>query len=77
MRTRVTLDDDVYEVITDMSHRSGEHPGRILSRLARQALRSPKGNKRGRRFPMFDVPDDAPLIPASRIQRFLDEDGLA
>lgn len=29
-----------------------------------------------RRFPVFDVPEDAPVIPAARIQKAIDE-GLA
>lgn len=27
-------------------------------------------------FPMFDVPPDAPTIPASRVQEILDEEGI-
>ena len=30
----------------------------------------------GERFPTFEVAPDAPVIPATRIQRILDEEGL-
>jgi len=29
-----------------------------------------------RRFPTFDVPSAAPVIPASRMERVIDEEGL-
>ncbi|HEV7506354.1 MAG TPA: hypothetical protein VGS07_15735 [Thermoanaerobaculia bacterium] len=56
--------------------------GRVLSEMARQALkpsrrrseRSAKGA--ASRFPVFEVPAGTRMIPASRIQRTLDEDGI-
>jgi len=29
-----------------------------------------------RRFPAFDVLPDAPVVPASRVQRVIDEEGI-
>jgi len=72
MRIRITLDHDIYEIVMGLSKASGERPGKILSRLARRALRPSSRKKTPGRFPMFKVPPDAPLILASRIQRFLD-----
>jgi hypothetical protein len=78
MRTTVTLDDDVYQAALHLSRSSGERLGKILSKLARRGLSpandSPKKNSR--RFPTFNVPPDAPIIPASRIERVIDEEGL-
>ena len=78
MRTTVTLDQDVYEAAMHLSRVSGERLGKVLSDLARTALKTPAppDRKRGRRFPVFDVPPDAPVIPASRIQRLIDEDAF-
>jgi hypothetical protein len=78
MRTTVTLDDDVYEAVAHLSRASGERFGKILSELTRSALKkepAPQIAKSGR-FPTFKVPADAPVIPASRIQRVIDEEGL-
>jgi hypothetical protein len=78
MRTTVTLDKDVYEAALHLSRSSGERLGKVLSTLARRGINASRGSvKRGsRRFPTFDVPADAPIIPASRIQRVLDEEGI-
>lgn len=77
MRTTVTLDDDVYEAALAHSRATGKRLGRVLSEMARQALQPPAPRrKRRQRFPTFDVPPGAPLIPASRVQKDLDEDGI-
>jgi hypothetical protein len=78
MRTTVTLDDDVFDAATHLSRSSGERLGKVLSTLARRGLK-PEGvrvRRSTRRFPVFDVPANAPVIPASRIQRVIDEEGL-
>ena len=52
---------------------SGERLGRVLSKLARGLAPPAPPAKRGkRRFPAFEVPADAPIIPASRGQRVID-----
>jgi hypothetical protein len=78
MRTTVTLDDDVFEAATHLSRSSGERLGKVLSVLARRGLKSagPSAPRSKGRFPVFDVPANAPVIPASRIQRVIDEEGL-
>ncbi len=81
MRTTVTLDDDVYEAARARAQATGQRLGRVLSELARQALQpssrpSKPPAKRASRFPVFEVPADARMIPASRIQKALDEDGI-
>jgi hypothetical protein len=76
VRTTVTLDQDVYEAAMHLSRVSGERLGKVISGLARAALKAPAPprRKKGRRFPTFDVPADAPVISAARIQRALDHD---
>jgi hypothetical protein len=78
VRTTLTLDDDVYEAVMHLSRASGERFGKLLSALARRALKGEARScitRRGR-FPTFSVPPDAPVIPASRIQRAIHEEGL-
>jgi hypothetical protein len=80
MRTTVTLDDDVYEAAQAHAQATGKRLGRVLSEMARHALepsgRSKRSAKGKSRFPVFEVPANARLIPASRIQKALDEDGI-
>ncbi len=77
MRTTVTLDDDVYEAAQHLARTSGERLGTVLSDLARRALKAPVSKRASAaRFPTFEVPPGAAVIPASRIQKILDEEGL-
>lgn len=79
MRTTLTLDDDVYQAAQHLARASGQRLGRIVSDLMRQGLRPVKPGKAGRKvsyvFPVVEVPPGTPLIPASRVQKFLDEEG--
>ena len=80
MRTTVTIDDDVYEAALCQARATGQRLGRVLSDMARQALQPARRGDgtagRGGRFPAFDVSADAGLIPASRVQQALDDDGV-
>jgi hypothetical protein len=76
MRTTVTLDDDVYEAVLHLSRTSGKRLGEVLSSLARRSLTPPAPKKESKRLPTFSVPDGAPVIPASRIQRVIDGEGI-
>jgi hypothetical protein len=79
MRTTVTIDDDVYEVAAANAQATGRRIGSVLSDMARTAIeleqKSPPRKKRGR-FATFSVPKDAAIIPASRVQKALDDDGI-
>ena len=76
----MTLDDDIYEAALCQAKATGRRFGSVLSEMARHALRSDAQPMRGAgqkaRFPSFDIPPDTPLIPASRIQKALDENGI-
>lgn len=78
MRTTLTLDDDVYQVALQFSQSSGEGLGKVVSKLVRRGLQPSAPIKRGkrRRFPVFDVTPGTPMMSLSRIQRFIDEEGL-
>ena len=81
VRTTVTLDDDIYGEALRQSKATGRSLGAILSEMARHALRSDTRRmceaEKESRFPSFDVPPGTPLIPASRVQKALDENGTA
>lgn len=74
----MTIDRDVYEAAVHLSRTSGQRLGQILSELARRGLTKsrPRAQHGKRRFPVFDVPANAPVIPASRVQKAIDEEGI-
>jgi hypothetical protein len=77
MRTTVTIDDDVYEAALANARATGRRLGRVLSDMARIALEQPPTPGKGpARFAAFDVPEGSRVIPASRIQKALDDDGV-
>lgn len=78
MRTTVSLDTDIYDAAMHISQTSGKRLGEVLSELARRGLNQNNApvKKRKARFPVFAVAADAPIIPASRIQRIIDEEDL-
>jgi Arc/MetJ family transcription regulator len=78
MRTTIALDDDIYQSAQHLSRVSGERLGKVISKLARRGLerKGPSARKRAQRFPTFEIPAGAPIIPASRIERVLDEESL-
>jgi hypothetical protein len=78
VRTTVSLDGDIYDAASHIAQASGERLGKVLSELARRGLKaSPVPVKSDKaRFPVFAVPANAPIIPASRVQRAIDEEDL-
>jgi hypothetical protein len=77
MRTTVTLDDDVYEAAVHLSRASGDRLGKVLSILVRRGLApAAPARKKSGRFPAFEVPPGSRIVPASRIERVIDEEGL-
>lgn len=71
------MDDDVYAAAMHLADVSGERLGKVLSKLARRGLAPPQAlaKRSKRRFPTFEVPPDTPIVPASRVQRVMDEEG--
>jgi hypothetical protein len=80
MRTTITIDDDVYEVAAANAQATGRRIGSVLSDMARTAIeleQIPLPRRKRERFATFSVPKNAVVIPASRIQKALDdEDGV-
>ena len=76
MRTTDTLDEDIAAV--SVSRLSGEKLGKEPSRMDRRGLEQKNAPRRKgrRRFPIFDISPRALVIPASRIERVLDDAGL-
>ena len=77
MRTTVTLDRDIYEAALYLTKVSGRRLGKVLSELAQRGLarEAARVSQKKARLPVFDVPPNAPMIPASRVQQMIDEEG--
>lgn len=71
----MTLDRDVFEAAQTLSRTSGKGLGKVISELARLGLEKSNPRVSGGRFATFDLPADAPMIPAIRIQKILDDEG--
>ena len=78
VRTRLTLDDDVYEAALQLSKSSGAHLGKVVSELARRELKraAPAAARNARRFPVFDVAPGTPRMNLESIDKFIEEEGL-
>jgi len=77
MRTTVTLDADIHEAVQHLSQVSGKRYGEVLSELARRGLNPPHALSRKKgRFPTFTVPPGTPRMSATKVQEFLDEEGI-
>lgn len=75
MRTTITLDDEAYEAALTLSKSSGKRLGEVISQLIRRAMQtaeSPQA-KRGKRFPVFEVPQGAPMISLRAVRREWEE----
>jgi hypothetical protein len=74
MRTTVTIDDDVFEAA--QAQASGKRLGEVLSQMVRAGLRASieTGNVNG--LPVFKLPKNAEVIPTSRAEELLAEEGL-
>ena len=72
MRTPVQIDADVLEAARQIAAAEGRSLGRVLSDLARRALK-PATVRPGGGFPTFDVAHDAPPITPEDVARAADE----
>ncbi len=72
MRTTVQIDDDVLEAARQIAAADGRPLGRVISDLARRALK-PVTVRPGGGFPTFDVGPDAPRITPTDVARAADD----
>ena len=76
MRTTLNLDDDVYEAVVSLARGSGHPLGKVLSDVARRGLKPAPMKKKKGGLPVFAVTKNAPMVPADRVQKAWDEEGL-
>jgi hypothetical protein len=76
MRTTVNIADDVYEMARERAHKKRISLGEALTELVRQGReqteRKPIGIRYENGYPVFDTPQEAPMISLEDIQRAQD-----
>ncbi len=73
MRTTLTLDPDIYQAARSIARERGESMGKVLSTLARAALRPRENTTRADGFPVFDVPPDTPPLTSEMVRDALED----
>jgi predicted CopG family antitoxin len=68
MRASLQIDDDVYEEAQRLASSENRSVGEVLSDLARKGLRTEILDARGRVFPTFSVPEDAPPLTLEMVK---------
>jgi adenylyl- and sulfurtransferase ThiI len=76
MRTTVTIDDDVFEVVQAQAQASGKRLGQVISQMVRAGLRASRETGTVSKLPVFKVPPGAEVIPTTRAGELLAEEGL-
>ncbi|EIJ32995.1 hypothetical protein [Thiothrix nivea] len=73
MRTTLTIDDDVFNIVRYIAEQKKQALGTVLSELARKGLqKSPEYSKRGL-FPVFKLPANAAIITPEHVKMLEDE----
>jgi hypothetical protein len=73
MRTTITLDDDVLEIVTRQAKARGVSLGRTVSDLVRRGLNAPTPSTSKEGLLVFRLPDDSPSITTEDVRRLESE----
>jgi len=74
MRTTLSLEDDAVAVIQAYAKRSRLSLGKAASELVRRGARYQVGIRKVNGLPVFDAPDDFPVITSERVRELYDEE---
>ena len=75
MRTTLTLDDDVLELVTRQAKLRGVSLGKTVSDLLRRGLGAPTPAREEEGIVVFDLPADSPKVTMDDVRR-LEAEGL-
>jgi hypothetical protein len=80
MRTTLDIEEDVLRAAKDLAAREKSTTGRVLSRLARLALRTPSATVGGKTVPKNGVPvfpaREGELITLDHVRKLMDEEDV-
>jgi len=74
MRTTLSLETDANKAVRTYAKRRGISLGKAASELIRRGTRYQLRTRIVNGIPVFDVPEDFPLITADRVQEILGEE---
>lgn len=69
MRTTLSLDDDVFELVSQQARRRGLSLGKAVSDLVRKGLKSQPQLRKKSELVVFDLPDDSPKVTTGDVRR--------
>jgi hypothetical protein len=69
MRTTLTLDDDVYELVRHYAEGRSQPMGKAVSELVRRGLAAPLRTKLVNGFHVVDLPADSPPVTTEHVKR--------
>lgn len=73
MRTTLTIDDDVLEIVVRQSKARGVSLGRTVSDLVRRGLQAPTPSTAREGVVVFRLPDDSPSVTTDDVRRLESE----
>ena len=69
MRTTLTLDDDIAEVVAQLARARGLSFGKTISDLVRRGLNAPTPSANEDGLVVFQLPDDSPQVTTEHVRR--------
>lgn len=68
MRTTISLDDDVLEIVVRQAKLRGDSLGKTVSDLLRRGLNAPTPSHQKDGLVMFKLPADSPIITTNEVR---------
>jgi hypothetical protein len=69
MRTTITLDDDIVELVARHAKLRGVSLGKTISDLVRRGLSAPTASQDRNGLVMFQLPADSPTVTTREVRR--------
>jgi len=69
MRTTISLDDDIVELVTRQSKLRGVSLGKTVSDLVRRGLNAPTPSQKEGGLVVFQLPADSPKVTTEEVRR--------
>jgi hypothetical protein len=69
MRTTVSLDDDVFELVKRYAEARSVAMGKALSELVRRGVHAPPRTRKVNGLVIFDLPDDTETVTSEHVKK--------
>jgi hypothetical protein len=76
MKTAVSLEDDVIQIVRDYAVARNLDLDTALSVLVRKGIESPLSVRLANRLHVADLPADSPVVTSERVKEVMDEEGF-